>query len=142
MSKLGIAINIASEVFKNKTDKGGHPYMLHCIRVMMGVQHLGENAMIPAILHDVVEDHPKGIEFAKQLLIDNGFSSEVMLILELLTHRKETDYMTYIRALSVHPIAKAIKISDLRDNSDITRVKDLRQKDFDRLQNIFMLTNI
>lgn len=134
MSKLGIAINIASEVFKNKTDKGGHPYMLHCIRVMMGVQHLGEEAMIPAVLHDVIEDHPEGIEFAKQMLIDAGFSPEVILILELLTHRKETEYMSYIRALSVHPIAKAIKISDLRDNSDITRVKDLRQKDFDRLQ--------
>ena len=42
--------------------------------------------------------------------------------------------MEYIKALSVHPIAKEIKKADLRDNSDITRLKWLRKKDFGRLE--------
>ncbi len=104
--------------------------MLHCIRVMQGIEYLGKTAMIAAILHDVVEDSPWTFE----MLHLEGFSSEVIVILELLTHRKETEYMVYIKALSVHSIAKAIKLSDLRDNSNITRLKGLREKDFSRLQ--------
>jgi (p)ppGpp synthase/HD superfamily hydrolase len=130
MSDLGKAIRIASEVFEHHSDKGGNPYMLHCIRVMQGVEHLGKTAMIAAILHDVVEDS----HWTFEMLHLEGFSSEVIVILELLTHRKETEYMDYIKALSVHPIAKAIKLSDLRDNSNITRLKGLREKDFARLQ--------
>lgn len=131
---LGKAINIASKAFENKKDRGGNPYMMHCIRVMMGVEHLGDEAMQAAVLHDVVEDCEDefGISFA--YLRTLGFSEEVILILQLLTHRKETEYMQYIKALSVHPIAKAIKMSDIRDNSNITRLKGLRSKDFDRLQ--------
>ena len=34
MSKLGLAIAIAAEAFKDKVDKGGQPYILHCLRVM------------------------------------------------------------------------------------------------------------
>lgn len=130
MSDLAKAIKIVAEVFEHKKDKGGHPYFLHCMRVMNGVQHLGETAMIAAIMHDLVEDS----HWTFDMLKFEFFSSEVIVILELLTHRKETEYMQYIKALSVHPIAKAIKISDLKDNSDITRLKGLRSKDFDRLQ--------
>lgn len=42
--------------------------------------------------------------------------------------------MNYIKALSVHPIAKEIKKRDLEHNSKITRLKGLRKKDFDRLE--------
>lgn len=129
MSELGKAIALASKVFEDRTDKGGHPYILHCLRVMDGVKHLGKTAMICASLHDVVEDTDITIED-----ITKEFGSEVALILELLTHRRETPYMEYIKALSVHPIAKEIKKFDLRDNSDITRLKGLRKKDFDRLE--------
>lgn len=129
MSELGKAIALASKVFEDRTDKGGHPYILHCLRVMDGVKHLGKTAMICASLHDVVEDTDITIED-----ITKEFGSEVALILELLTHRRETPYMEYIKALSVHPIAKEIKKVDLRDNSDITRLKGLRKKDFDRLE--------
>ena len=112
-------------MFENVTDRGGHPYILHCLRVMNGVQHLGETAMICGILHDVLEDVPSiTVDY-----ITKEYGSEVAFTLELLTHRKETPYMEYIKALSVHPIAKEIKKADLRDNSDITRLKGLRKKD-------------
>ena len=32
LSKLGLAISIASKVFEDTTDKGGNPYILHCLR--------------------------------------------------------------------------------------------------------------
>ena len=133
MSKLGLAISITSKLFEDTTDKGGNPYILHCLRVMEGVKHLGELAMICAVLHDVMEDSND----YSWTDIDALFGSEVVVILQLLTHRKETDYMVYIKALSVHPIAKAIKKADLIDNSNITRLKGLRQKDFNRLEKYF-----
>lgn len=128
---LARAIQMTSHAFVDKKDKGGNPYILHCLRVMNGVEHLGDEAMQAAVMHDLVEDIP---EYTFDRLKTFGFSDEVILILQLLTHRKETDYMQYIKALSVHPIAKAIKMSDIRDNSNITRLKGLRAKDFDRLQ--------
>ena len=128
---LGKAISIAAKAFENKTDKGGQPYILHCIWVMNAVRHLGETAMICAVLHDLVEDCE---EWNFERLAEEGFSQEVIVILQLLTHRKETEYMEYIKALSVHPIAKEIKKRDLEHNSKITRMKGLRKKDFDRLE--------
>ena len=134
MSTLNKAIAIASKAFENTNDKGGEPYILHCLRVMNGVNHLGMLAMICAVLHDLIEDCP---EWTFEKLRAEGFSEEVVIILQLLTHRKETDYMDYIRAISIHPIAKAIKRSDLVDNSQITRLKGLRAKDHKRIEKYF-----
>lgn len=131
---LAKAIAIASTAFVTTLDQGGQPYILHCLRVMIKVKHLGPLAMICAVLHDVVEDKEKeGYTF--DYLRSEGFSQEVITILELLTHRKDTTpYMDYIKGLSIHVIAKEIKKADLEDNSDITRLKGLRKKDFDRLE--------
>jgi len=114
-------------------DKGGVPYIMHLLYVMHKVKHLGTIAMICAVLHDLIEDKDKeGYTF--DYLIECGFSDEVILILQLLTHKKETSYMDYIKALSVHPLAKAIKKADLEHNSKVSRLKGLRKKDFDRLE--------
>lgn len=134
MGTLNLAINIASEAFKNKNDKGGQPYILHCIEVMNKVKHLGHLAMICAILHDVVEDCEKeGYDF--QYLDKSGFSSDVIRILKLLTHDKNNvDYMDYIKNLSTDITARKIKMADLEHNTQVTRLKGLRKKDFDRLE--------
>ena len=130
---LTIAIKIAATAFEKDFDKGGVPYIMHLLYVMYKVKHLGELAMICAILHDLIEDKEKsGYNF--EYLKIQGFSEEVILILQLLTHRPNTSYMDYIKALSVHPIAKAIKRADLEHNTKVSRLKGLRKKDFDRLE--------
>jgi len=130
---LTTAIKIAATAFENDYDKGGQPYIMHLLYVMHKVKHLGETAMICAVLHDLIEDKSEhGYHFL--FLQKQGFSEEVIAILQLLTHRKETPYMDYIKALSVHPIAKAIKKADLEHNSKVSRLKGLRKKDFDRLE--------
>ncbi|XAI97292.1 guanosine-3',5'-bis(diphosphate) protein [Leptolyngbya phage Lbo-JY46] len=130
---LTTAIKIAATAFEGDYDKGGQPYIMHLLYVMHKVKHLGETAMICAVLHDLIEDKEKsGYNF--EYLRLNGFSEEVILILQLLTHRKGTDYMNYIKGLSVHNIAKAIKKADLEHNSKVSRLKGLRKKDFDRLE--------
>ncbi len=89
--------------------------------------------MVCAVLHDLIEDkEASGYNF--EYLKLQGFSEETIAILQLLTHRKETPYMDYIKAISVHPIAKAIKLADLEHNTKVSRLKGLRKKDFDRLE--------
>ena len=130
---LGKAISLASQVFEKTKDRGEQPYILHCLFVMDKVKYLGNTAMICAVLHDVVEDCP---EITWEYM-QKEFGDEVTLILQLLTHRKETDYMDYIKALSVHPIAKEIKKADLEHNSRITRLKGLRKKDLKKKEKYF-----
>jgi len=130
---LTTAIKIASTAFEKDYDKGNTPYIMHLLYVMHKVKHLGETAMICAILHDLIEDkESSGYNF--EYLKIQGFSEEVILILQLLTHRPQTSYMDYIKALSVHPIATAIKLADLEHNTKVSRLKGLRKKDFDRLE--------
>lgn len=130
MNSLSKAIAITSAAFVGKNDKGGQPYILHCLYVMDKVKHLGNEVMCAAVMHDLIEDTDCTFDELRQ----EGFTQEVITILELLTHRKETDYMDYIKAISVHPSATAIKLADLEHNSKITRLKGLRKKDFDRLE--------
>jgi len=130
MSNLGKAIAIASKAFESKCDKGGTPYILHCLHVMDGVKRLGEEAMIAAVLHDLVED----TEWTIDELLNEGFSHTVVSIIKLMTHEKGVDYMAYVEDLAVSSVARAIKMADLRHNSDINRMKGLTEKDFLRLQ--------
>lgn len=127
---LSRAIEIAAIAHSNQLDKGGKPYILHPLWVMDRVRHLGETAMIIAILHDVVED----TEWTMEALIKEGFNQDVIFALQLLTHDKEQSYEDYIKAISLDSLAKAVKIRDLEHNTKITRLKGLRKKDFDRLE--------
>lgn len=132
MNKLGLAISIASKAFENTKDKSGKPYILHCLRVMNGVNQKDEDLMIAAVLHDIVEDFPEEYPFSK--LTELGFSDRVIGILHLLTHIKSTPYEEYIKAIAVSKDATEIKLSDLKDNSDICRLKGLSKKDIDRIE--------
>jgi (p)ppGpp synthase/HD superfamily hydrolase len=127
---LGIAIAIAAKGFENKTDKAGEPYILHCLRVMNGVDQNDKELMAMAVLHDVVEDGVCTIND----LISHGFSQRVLIGVITLTHNKDVSYDDYIKHISACPDAVKVKLADLKDNSNITRLKGLTKKDFDRME--------
>lgn len=127
---LDKAIQIAAEAFVGKYDKGGQPYILHCLHVMNSVDSSDHELMQIAVLHDVVED----TDWTFEQLIDEGFSKRVIKALELLTHEKGVPYQDYIKQVATNEDARKVKMADLRHNSDITRMKGLRKKDFDRLE--------
>lgn len=132
---LGKAIALASEAFKNTKDKGGQPYILHCLRVMDNLHTKDEDLKIIAVLHDYIEDNfEEDPERALKILSECGFSMRVVQALNLLTHRKLTPYDDYIKAISFNTDATKVKLADLKDNSDITRLKGLTKKDFDRME--------
>ena len=129
MNKLALAISITAKGFENVLDKGGQPYVLHCLRVMNNVQG-DECVKCASVMHDLIED----TDWTFQELTALGFSDKTIGLLHLLTHQKETSYEDYIKAISVSKEATEIKLRDLEDNCNITRIKGLRKKDFDRIE--------
>lgn len=128
---LARAICIASTEFADKYDKGGRPYILHCLAVMYGVSfYKDDDLMIIAVLHDLVED----THWTFEMLRTEGFSERVISALILLTHLDGVEYDDYIRALAINEDATRVKRADLEHNSLIMRMKGLRKKDFDRLE--------
>ena len=130
MSMLGQAISIAAQAHSNQTDKGGNAYILHPIRLMMRLRTDDQELMQIAILHDVIEDDK---EWTIEKLIENGFSKRVTNALTLLTHLSQDSYEEYIKKISTNTDATRVKLEDLKDNSDLSRLKGVTQKDFDRV---------
>lgn len=135
MPTLGRAIAMAATAFEKIEDKSGAPYILHCIEVMRGVKHKREAYQIVAILHDLVED----TDWTLEEVYNQGFAGEVVAALDCLTHRdgvihedNET-YDEYIERIMTNEIAMKVKLSDLRHNSDILRLKGVRDKDLERI---------
>lgn len=127
---LDKAIAIAAVEFQGKYDKGGKPYILHCLHVMNKLKYQNDtDLMIAAILHDLVED----TSWTFNALKSEGFSDRVIILLKLLTHEKGLSYDEYIQGIASNKDAIRIKLQDLRHNSDIMRMKGLRDKDFERL---------
>lgn len=128
--QLSIAIKLASDKHSHMFDKGGNPYILHCIWVMQKVRHLGIEYMIVAVLHDILED----TDITAEDLIQMGISPILVQVIQMLTKDDEVDYQEYIENISINKIARRVKMRDLEHNSKITRLKGLRPKDFIRLE--------
>ena len=122
------AIEIAVEAHKGQIDKGGSPYILHPLRVMMSVD--GELEKIVAVLHDVVEDS----DWTFEALVAEGFSIEVIEALKSVTKNSDNeDYDSFIQRAIGNPIGRKVKIADIRDNLDVTRISDITDKDVKRI---------
>lgn len=131
MSFLNSAVQQATIAHEGQLDKGGHAYILHPLRIMYRLRTPDEELMSIAVLHDSIEDSAGKVTI--ESLSSLGAPYRVLKALELLTHDPAVDYMDYIKKIQSNPDAVRVKLEDLRDNSDITRLKGLRQKDFDRL---------
>jgi len=129
---LGKAIAIAASVHESQKDMGGNAYILHPIRLMMRLRTDDQELMQIAILHDTIEDSNGAVTIDQ--LHKLGFSERVTAALARLTHDKLTPYEDYVKYITTNKDAVRVKLEDLRDNSDITRLKGLREKDFARME--------
>ncbi len=131
MATIEKAIEIAAKAHSGTKDKSGVPYILHPLRVMMGVE--GEAAQIVAVLHDVVEDTSVTLDDIRA----EGFREEIVEALSLVTHESDQSYAEYVIACKPNPIAREVKLSDLRDNSSLERTllrPDIIDRDTIRIQ--------
>lgn len=116
MATLDRAIQIAAAAHAGQVDKEHLPYILHPLRLMMSLPGLPEK--MAAVLHDVVED--TSVTHAD--LEQEGFPADVLEAVRLLTHAKgETRYVDYVVRIKPDPVARAVKLADLTDNTRIDR---------------------
>jgi len=109
------ALKISFKAHKDQFDKSGIPYVYHPYE--LASQMSTEAEVCVALLHDVVEDTDTTFED----LINEGFCDEIIDALRLLTHNDNTPYMDYVRKIKENPIAKNVKLADLRHNSTLAR---------------------
>ncbi len=121
-----IALNLCFEAHKNQKDKSGTPYAFHPFH--LAEQMEDEDTTIVALLHDVVEDSPYTMDDIRKL----GFGERVLSAIALMTHNEAVPYMEYVAALRQNPVAKAVKLADLRHNSDLSRLERVTQGDIER----------
>ena len=122
------AMKLCFAAHRDQTDKSGMPYVFHPFH--LAEQMKDELTTVIALLHDVVEDTPYTLDDLRGM----GFPDEVIGALTLLTHDPAVPYLDYVAKISSDPIAKAVKLADLRHNSDLTRLDHPSEKDLARVE--------
>ena len=121
------ALKLSFEAHKEQVDKSDMPYVYHPFHI--AEQMKDEDTTIVALLHDVVEDTDITVEDIRKM----GFSEDVCEALSLMTHDENVPYMEYVKKLKKNPIAKAVKLADLKHNSDLTRLDAVDEKTLKRV---------
>ena len=116
------AMALAYEAHHGQFDRSGVPYIFHSARV--AESFTSEPEACVAWLHDVIEDTDLTIVDIRLA----GFGSVICDALQLLTHDKKVPYMDYVCEIAKNPIAKAVKLADLRDNMDLSRLDRIDEK--------------
>ena len=110
------ALKLCFDAHRDQLDKSGLPYVFHPFH--LAEQMDSENTVILALLHDVVEDSPYTHEDLQQM----GFPQPVLEALRLLTHDDAEPYEDYVARIAHNPLARQVKLADLRHNSDLSRL--------------------
>lgn len=122
------AMRIAFDAHKDQVDKTGLPYIFHPFH--LAEQMTDEDTTCVALLHDVIEDTTVTFDD----LAEKGFPAEVIDALRLLTHDPAIHYMDYVAEIKKNPVATAVKLADLRHNSDTTRLDVVDEKALQRVE--------
>lgn len=109
------AIKLAYEAHCGQMDKSGIPYIFHPYH--LAEQMTDEFTVCTALLHDVVEDTPVTLSD-----LEKEFPREITEAVRLLTHDDSCSYFDYIREIRKNPVARAVKLEDLKHNSDSSRL--------------------
>jgi (p)ppGpp synthase/HD superfamily hydrolase len=121
---------VATE-FDGIFDKGGVPYILHCLKVMHYLKSDDEDLQIIALAHDLIEDR-KNITY--EMLREMGFSERVIAGIKSVTKVPGESHDEYMAKIKANHDGIRVKLADLRHNSDIRRLKGVTAKDIARIE--------
>lgn len=122
------AIKLAVTAHEGQKDKGDNPYILHPLRVMLSLET--EEEKIVGVLHDVIED----TWVTKDFLSEMGFSVRIITAIEMLTRNNDETYAEFITRCATDELAKKVKLADIADNKDLTRIQEPTDQDLNRLK--------
>ena len=122
------ALKLCFQAHKDQVDKSGMPYVFHPFH--LAEQMRDEDTTIVALLHDVVED----TDYTLSDLQEMGFPAQVCDAISMMTHDPAIPYLDYVTMLRNNTIARAVKLADLRHNSDLTRLDVVDDKALRRVE--------
>lgn len=128
MSTLEKAIALAANRHAGQVDKANQPYILHPLRVMLKMKTTPQQ--IVAVLHDILEDTNTTVVE----LITLGFNSEIVDAVIALTKKEDENRIEVAYRTVKNPLARAVKLVDLADNMDISRIPQPSSGDLLRLE--------
>mgnify|MGYP001635080668 FL=1 len=121
------ALQIAVKAHSGQIDKAGSAYIFHPIRVSNRCST--DDERIVALLHDTIED----TEVTAEYLLMEGFPRNIVDAILSVTRNEDESYDDFIKRSRLNPIGRQVKLHDLEDNMDITRLNELTEKDIYRL---------
>lgn len=119
---------IAEEAHRGQVDKGGSPYVQHPVRVAEAC--CTPEAKVAALLHDTIEDGGVTAGYLRE----QGFPDSIVEAVVALTRQEGEDYEDYVRRVAANPIGREVKLADLSDNMDISRIPHPTNRDWGRLE--------
>ncbi len=122
-----MALNLAVVAHNGQMDKGGEPYIFHSIRVANKCSNIEEK--IVAYLHDVIED----TNISSDDLLSQGFPQKIVEAVVSVTKKRGENYEDFIKRCGSNPIGRQVKLRDLEDNMDMSRLKMIKEEDAARL---------
>lgn len=125
---LCTAMRIATEAHDGQVDRAGKPYIYHPLKVATMTGSFDE--FVTALLHDVLEDS----DYTAADLLTAGIPEHIVDALILLTHEDDEPYMDYVRRAKENDLARAVKLADLKHNSDLSRLPVVTEKDLKRAE--------
>lgn len=118
MSKIELAYDIIFASFLDRKDKAGAPYIFHLERVAAPFKD-NEVLFVIALLHDLLED----FEQWSRARLEVVFGERIAKAVDALTKFDFESYEDYLIRVAENEDAVKVKLSDLRDNMDLTRLK-------------------
>ena len=125
---IKLAYEICTTAHAGQFDKVGMPYHLHPERVATRCSTDAET--IVALLHDTIED----TDITPEYLLSKGFPQYIVDGVLSVTKREGESYEDFVARAKQNPIGRVVKIHDLEDNMDITRLASLSDTDCERLR--------
>lgn len=127
MSRVDDALAFARRAHQGQFDKAGRPYIEHILRVVSCLAT--EDEKVVGALHDVVEDSDFTLEDLRAL----GYAGEIVRAVDCLTRRPTESYREYVHRLGLNALARQVKMADLRDNMNMSRLTAPTARDWHRL---------
>ena len=119
---------IVTKAFEDKKDKVGKPYVNHLERVASKFEN--ETLKTIAYLHDILEDCPEWNEER----LSEIFPDSIVKAVVCLTHKEGQSYEDYISQVMTNELSILVKIEDLKDNMDLTRLESITESDIIRIK--------
>ena len=121
------AKDLAYRAHAGQMDKAGRPYIEHVARVAAAVSDDPEAEAV-GWLHDLIEDCASG---GQAVLF---FHADIRSAVVALTRYPEDSPSEYYRGVKRNPLALRVKLADIADNADESRLALLDAKTADRLR--------